>query len=282
MNCRFFARFSAISLVVLLLAGAGCANLGEPVTRTELPLGAPTAEAIVADLAANDAAIETFRAAGSFVLESPKLEATQRFRGGRILFRRPADLYVQGNHRVTNIPLFRLTAVGDEFLMEFPTSKEDSFYQLEGEEFADVPFSVAPAEIAREMFLAEDWSALEADEVRVIDYDPAAETATLAVGKGRRPRRLVTVARVNPDAPAWVVIRNERYEDNQLLAVTELGQYRVEEGIHFPAYVDAYFPTESTRMQFDLRTIHLNRPIDNAEFNVRQRAWELGLAAQNF
>ena len=39
----------------------------------------------------------------------------------------------------------RLTAVGSEFLMEFPTEKE-YYYRFEGEQVAAVEFSVSPVD----------------------------------------------------------------------------------------------------------------------------------------
>ena len=117
--------------LALSLALCGCAGLGQRVELASLPDGAPTAAEILRDLAENDAPIANFRGAGTFVIESPEFDAVKKFRGN-IKFRRPADLYVQGNHKITNIPLFKLICVGPEFLMEFPGSQDQSFYQREG------------------------------------------------------------------------------------------------------------------------------------------------------
>ncbi len=256
----------------------GCASLGPAVERAGAPENAPSPGEILADLAANDNAIQSFRAGGTFTLESPKLESTQRFRGGRILFRRPADLYVQGNHRVTNMAIFKLYCAGEEFLMEFPTQQEQSFYQFEGEQFEDVPFSVSPSDIAREMFLPEDWDALASGGVTLAKYDAGHGTATLEVRSAAGASRVIDVVRVAGEAPGWAISRNERRDETgRTLAVTTLGDYRAYESVRFPSSVEAWFPTEETRMTIEIRTVQFNGEIEDKYFDLRARAAELGL-----
>ena len=159
-----------LAIFALSLALYGCAGVAGRVKIAALQDGAPTAAAMLRDLAANEARITNFRGAGTFTLESPEFDAVKKFRGS-IKVQRPADLYVQGNHRITNIPLFKLICVGPEFLMEFPGSRDHSFYQLEGEKLDDVPFSVSPSDIVREMFLPEAWGEIGRREARVIGFD---------------------------------------------------------------------------------------------------------------
>lgn len=258
---------------------AGCATLGNPLDRTAAPPeNAPSAAEILVDLAANDEAITTFRAAADFTLESPELKRIRKFRRGSIKFRRPADLYIQAKHYVMPTTLLKLTCVGSEFLMEFPKSQENSFYQLDGEEFEDVPFSVSPSDIVREMFLPERWRELKRNDVRVIAYDETTGVATLAVGDRRNPRRLVEVAPMNADAPAWVIVRNTRLDDaGQVLAVTTSSDYHMVDGVRFPATVESYFPTEETRMTLSMRGFRVNVDLSDEEFDIRGRARELGL-----
>ncbi len=245
-----------------------------------LPAGAPTSREVLDDLGANDMAIRSFRAAGTFSLESPEFESVKKFRGGRILFRRPMDLYVQGNHRVTNMTLFKLISVGPEFLIEFPTSREQSYYQFEGEQFEDVPFSVSPSDIVREMFLPEPWQELGRRQARVVNYEAVEGRATLDIGPVKAPRRRIDVLRLDSQLDAWVVVRNERLrEDGTVLAVTTLEDYHELEGLYFPAIVDAWFPSEATRMRFEMRNIRMNLELPDDVFDVRGRAIELNLAA---
>ncbi len=271
-------RFAASSVAIALLAlAAGCAGLGERVGRASLPKGAPSSEDVLRDLAANDARIQSFRAGGTFEIASPEFDAVKHF-PGNIRFRRPADLYVQGNQRVTRIPIFKLACVGQEFLMEFPNSKDQSFYQIEGEQFEDVPFSVSPSDVAREMFLPEDWAALKRREVRMVDFDPAAETAVMSVGAGARARRILEVVRVNEQDPKWVLKRNTRLTDaGDVLAITTLDEYINVDGALFPTHVEATFPTEETRMTFTMRNVRLNAEVPDEYFNIRERARELNL-----
>lgn len=266
-----------IAALGLALVAAGCAGLGERVGQAALPEGAPEIEAVLRDLTTNDALIHSFRAGGTFVLESPEFDGVRRFRGS-IRFRRPEDLYVQGNHRLTNVPVFKLACVGQEFLMEFPGSQDQSFYRVEGETFEDVPFSVSPSDIAREMFFPENWSALKKRDARVTAYDPIRATATLSVGGGDRPRRLIEVIQVNEASPRWVIQKNTRLTDEgDVLAITTSGEFTNVDGALFPTSVDALFPTEETRMTFTMRNVRLNVEVPEETFDIRARAAELQL-----
>lgn len=257
-------------LAAVILALAGCATLGERVVRQQLPPETPEVETILNDLAANDAAIKTFRAAGTFWLESPQLTGAKKFGSGGISFRRPADLYIVGRNEL-NMPLFRVTSVGSEFLIDFPASKDEPYYQFEGAQFQSVPFSVSPSDIAREMFLPEDWSALKPRQVRIRTYDPATQTALLEIGPRHTPRRLISVQ----GAP-WVATRNELLDkDGNIVAVTTKERYFASDGIRFPALIDAYFPGEQTRMKFDMRNIKINVKIGDDKFDIDGRAREL-------
>lgn len=272
-------RLALGSVLIPALAWAltGCQSLGQRAESASLPEGAPSATEILQDLAANDQQIENFRAAGTFILESPDFDAVKKFRGS-IKFRRPADLYVQGNHRLTGVPLFKLICVGEEFLMEFPGSRDQSFYQVEGEQFDDVPFSVSPSDIAREMFLPEPWGELPRRDARVVAFDPDRNAATLTIGPRATPRRRIEVTRLNPERPRWVIVRNERLDEaGRVLAETRLDDYRAIESTMFPAKVTAWFPTEATRMTFTMRNIQINTDLPQKHFDIRARALELRL-----
>jgi hypothetical protein len=186
-------------------------------------------------------------------------------------------LYVQGQKRLGPVA-FKLTCVEDAYLMEIPASREDSFYQLEGDTYRDVPFSVSPSDIAREMFVPEPWLDIPRDEARLIGFDEEAQTALLEIGPEDAPRRRIDIARVNLEHPAWVVTRNTRLDDiGNVIAVTELTEYHELGGIRFPALIDAYFPTEDTRMTFELRNIRPNYELTDADFDIEGRIRELNL-----
>ena len=256
---------------------AGCASLGTTVGGVVSPAAAPSAQAVLADLQENAEAIKSFRAAGTFTLSSPEFDAIKRFRSGRIMFRKPSDLYIQGNQRITNMPLFKLISVGKEFLIEVPTNYKENYYRFEGEDFEDVPFSVSPSDIAREIFLPEDWGRLARREVRVVEYDESRRIATLHIGPRGRPRRIVEAALIDRVHPVWAVIRHERLEGGKTVAETKFDDYRVQDSILYPASVDTYFPTEDTRLTLSLRTMRLNIELPEDLFDVRGRARELNL-----
>lgn len=257
----------------------GCASLGERADWAAPGRGKPRAAEILADLAASDEAIQNFRAAGTFTIESPETDAIQRFRSGVIMFRRPAELYVQGNLRLTGMALFKLINVGQAFLIEFPASKKRNYYQLQGQEFESVPFPVSPADVAREMFFPERWRELKRRDVRIVDFDPVRQVATVLIGGKEHPRRTLDVARINPQNPRWVMLRNERLESGRTVAITTLDNYRVLGETVFPATVSAYFPTEATRMTFEMRNIRINTELPDEKFDIEARARELNLVA---
>ncbi|NIA15958.1 MAG: hypothetical protein GWP08_17990 [Nitrospiraceae bacterium] len=268
-----FPRFAGVAVVVSTLVTllAGCAATGERLGWGPRPERAPKPADILADLAANDAAIHSFKATGAALLSSPEFAAVRKFKHSRIYFRRPADLHIEG--RKVGSAVFRLRCVGSEFLLEFPATRDEPYYRLEGEEFEGVDFSVSPSDIVREMFLPEAWGGLRRRHVRLIAYDETARTAELLVGPKRAPRRRITVI-----GPPWVVVRNELLDDEgKVLAITESGDYTVKDGIRFPMSINAYFPPEDTRMTLTMRTVFPNADLDDALFDIESAARELGL-----
>jgi hypothetical protein len=248
--------------------------LGERVEFAGSAAASPRPAAIIAALAANDEAIRSFRAAGSFKLESPEFEAVKVFKDGGIGFRRPADLSVRGRNAL-GMEIFRLTCVGSEFLIDFPATRDEPYYRVEGEHFASVPFSVSPSDIAREMFLPENWNELKKRDVRLVEYDAAAQTAVLEIGPRSVPRRRIAVM-----GPPWVVVKNERIADGQVVAVTTKDDYRDEGGVRFPAFIDAWFPGERTRLTFEMRKISPNVELDKSLFDIKARARKVGVYIQ--
>lgn len=278
----FRTSLHACGLVAFCILLPACAGLGHRLERAAAPEGAPDIKKVLRDLAANDAAcgdagaaIRNFRAAGTFTLECPEVEGIQRFTSGMIAFRTPADLCVVGRVRLGAIA-FRLTCVGREFLVEFPTERDPEkryYYQLQGEKFESVPFSVSPSDVAREMFLPESWSALKPKEVRITAYDARvqaacgdAEAATIEIGPTGHPRRRLVVVPLAHDSgtPQWVVARSELLDDaGRTIALTTKGDYREVDGFRFPSRIEVQFPGENARMTFEMRNIKINTNLVN-------------------
>ncbi|HOZ46882.1 MAG TPA: hypothetical protein PLO37_00540 [Candidatus Hydrogenedentes bacterium] len=265
--CTPRARVAAPAILLLCVCCTGCVRLGHELTQGPLPEGAPSPEEILTDLAANDQAIERFSATGAFTLVSPERPGTDRFRQSQILFRKPADLHIVGRGPLLTT-VFRLTCVGEEFLIEFPTEKE-YYYQLEGEQFESVPFSVSPSDVAREMFLPEDWAALPIRRAQLGSFDSATGAVTLDILEPGFPRAWVK-RRLTLTGTPWIVTRSERFDrKGRVLAVVSKSDYRELDGIRFPARVSAEFPGEQTQMDFDMRRIEINGPLDDDTFHVQ-------------
>ena len=276
-SIRFKGVCISLSLLgILLLSGilaSGCAHFaGKQVQQGALPEGAPEAAAILKDLAANDARVSSFRANGAFTLESPQFqEAKKYFKESSITYRRPADLSVIG--KKLGSTAFRLTCVGEEFLIEFPATRDAPYYRLSGEKYRNVPFSVSPSLVAREMMFPEPWADLPLREVRVTAYDAATQKAMLEIGSKRAVRRRVEVKGI-----PWVIVRDERLNpDGTVIALCTREDYCEVDGALFPKKIDIQFHTEQTRMTFDMRQITVNPKIDDGVFDIKTRAREAGV-----
>jgi len=260
-----------VACVAACVVGAGCAHLGQRVERATAHLGsAQDVEMILRDLAANAAAVQNFKATGAFTLESPEFEAVKVFKLGRLFFRRPDQLCVEGR-KYGGSTVFRLTCVGNQFLIEFPATRDDPYYQLEGEHFDSVPFSVSPSDIAREMFFPEAWADIKPRKVQVTD-GPDDGSVVLDIPKRSYRRRLVVAG------PPWDVVGNERLDKHgRVVAATSKRDYRIEDGVRFPAHIDVRFPGEQTRMTFSIRRVVVNTDLTDADFDIEARAREAGL-----
>jgi hypothetical protein len=264
-------RAAGLLAVVLVASGlTGCKSLGARMERGALPPGAPTEQQVLSDLAANDGKIQSISESNATMsLKSPRLKATQVV-SADIKFERPDRLRIVGRQRAFRTEVFRITSVGSEFVVDIP-SEGPPTYRHAGETIEGVPFTVSPSDIARELFLPEDWSQLTKDDVRVTGYDPAAGQATLEVGPKGHPWRRVAVA-----GPPWHVVLSERLdEQGQVVARTTLSDYREYDGLRFPATLDAVFPTEETELilsKFD--NPKFNLPLEESNFAIDWRQYE--------
>jgi len=259
-------------LFTLVAAAAGCQRLGRELAPAPLPPGAPSLAAILDGLAANDAAIQSFRGPCSVTLESPDLAVKQVLHKSSVYFRRPESLHVVG--RKYGSTVMRLTSVGREFLIEFPSEKK-YYYRLEGERLETVEFSVSPSDIAREMFFPEPWDTLDLERVRLVAYEERDQTARLELleADGKHVRRVVTV-----QGPPWVIVRSEHVDRRgRTLSVTTLRDYRQFDGVNLPATVEAVFPLEKTSMTLAFRELKPNTDIEDQYFDINARARELGI-----
>lgn len=272
-------RFAIGNLPALLIiiSVSGCASLGEKVDFADSERSIPEIDQILQDLDSNDRLVHSFQGRGIFILESPEFDGKRKFRGN-LKFQRPASLYVQGAKLGGAIIVFRMISLEQQFLMEFPGDKEQSFYQIEGQEFEDIPFSVSPSDIAREMFLPETWGEVRKRSMTIISFDQDTGILVVEMTQRRRIHRRLELQQLDADAPRWVITRNIRFDSNgEILATTTLENFtRVGETL-FPGKVDAYFPTEDTRMTFTMRNIRLNTDIDPFTFDILARARELNL-----
>jgi len=242
---------------------AGCVHLGRPFEPAVLPPGAPSVAEILSSLAANEAALRTFKATGKFILESPDLEATQYLPQSSIRYRSPADLFVVGRKHATNV--VELTCVDDALLVVLPTEKQYLF-RPQGERFE----GGSSADVVREMFRPEAWAELSPRQVRLAGFDAAAQTARLEIfSKGLRPRLRRTV---KAGGGPWVLLESTLHDrDGQVLAVTTKAAYHEQDGIRFPKEIASAFPAAGAQMRFTMRRITLNDELEPADFAIEDK-----------
>ena len=257
-------------LLTAFIGGCQTTSKGPQAQSTpKPPAGAPAIREIVADLKGADDALKNFRAAVTFTLESPKLKAVQRFTSGSIAFRRPGDLYIVGRNKL-NVTLFKLTSQGPKFLIEFPTvqnTDERYYYSFEGEQFAKVPFSVAPADVVREMFAPVTWDNAAVQSARITAFDKDSGTADIDLPLADGLRRSLRVQ----GAP-WVIVHSTLHaQDGAVLADTSMSGYGEFGGVRLPANVEANFPGEQTRLVFEMRNIQVNTNLPDSMFAITWR-----------
>lgn len=271
-HCRpvcFYALMIAMGVLT------GCKTTAKPIPPPPvfaLPPGAPGLSEIIADLRANDEALKDIRAAATFTLEAPtKLKSIQRFDSGTVAYRRPADLYVVGKNAL-GAKLFQLTSRGPDFVIEFPAVQDTDdryFCSNEGEDIAKFPFSVTPADIAREMFMPIDWRETLEQNFRLAGFDEkSGDTTVEFMVKDNLTRRLVVAGK------PWVIVHNILKDaDGAVLSETSMKNYVENAGVRFPSTVEAWFPGENTRMRFELRNVRINTGLPDSLFAIR---WPAG------
>lgn len=247
--------------VVLGLA-VGCQTGPGERVPAPAPEGAPTAEAILTDLATGSDGLVSLYAKGLGIVESPEFDGRRAFYA-KVAFERPDKLFIEGRHRPSNRLIFLLKSVGSEYLVTLPTQNEH-WHRLEGERYESVPFSVSPSDIAREMFLPEEWRSLRPADLEIRRYDAENSTAEVdIVGRRDQVRRRLTVA-----GPPWRVVASDRIEDGRAIAKTRLAEYRTVEGLFLPMRVATEFPYESTGITFELREIEPNVELPDDTFHI--------------
>ena len=251
-------------LSVITLCCVGCVHLGNRLEPIPLPPGAPDEAAIVEGLAANEMAMTSFRATGTAVIKIPEVEATQISRESVLHCRYPNNLYVIGRRYGTRI--IELTYTDDSFLLEFPTRREYCL-RLAAEEFS----TLTSADIVREMFTPESWSSLQENLLRLSAYDEASQTATLEIWT-RDPKLRLKRTLLVQGAP-WVILESQLLDrKGAVVAHTIKTEYHEQDGIRYPTQIETMFPGEDAWMRFTMRKVDVNTPLEDAVFDVSEKA----------
>ena len=243
-----------------------------------LPENLPALQEILHDLALNDSALRAFEGRGRAIVESPNLEAIQVLRQSDVYYHKPDALHVIGRRHGTTV--FRLTGNSHGFLIEFPTERKYVHEPADNTVRAEITdsdqelyYSITPVDILHEMFHQEDWANLPMEN---LDLTAVAEvdgilTAYLDVYSqfGNYPRRRLLLEATS----GWVVRHSTLMnpENAAVIAETTLGNYRVIDGVRFPAEIDTVFPMHESRMQFSFTSINLNRTPDEQLFDLESQ-----------
>lgn len=253
-----------LALCTTMLCCVGCVRLGNRLEPISLPPGAPAAATIVSGLAANEMAMTSFRATGTVVIKIPEVEATQISRESLLHFRYPNNLYVIGRRYGTRI--IELTYTEDSFLLEFPTRREYCL-RLAVEEFN----TLTSADIVREMFTPEPWDTLQENLLRLSAYDEASQTATLEVWT-KDPKLRLKRKMLVQGAP-WVILESQLLDrEGIVVAHTTKTEYHEQDGIRYATQIETQFPGEDAWMRFTMRKVDVNDPLEEAVFDVSEKA----------
>ena len=245
--CTNRAGLLKIAAVVGCVLVVSCARIMRPPTVPVFEEG--DVERAIAALATRQNSLQNFKARVKFTVESPDLERRQGFRG-KIAVEMPDKLRLVSSGAFGR-KLFDLISVGKSFLLYFPSERK-VFFEKEGLEVESLPFSVSPSDIARELFLPEDWGLIDLDDVRLVTAN--GKLMPLDIYSGDRLKRQVWIRQ-----PDWLLVRDELYgEDGALRAVTVLERYRQVRGIWLPTYLEAHYPMRQTRMVMRLSDIEVN------------------------
>jgi len=236
-----------LSLALTVLAVglvAGCARPGARPEWRQAPADTPDLAEVFAEIRGATAGLSSFRASGRFILRAPELEAVQLLRQSTFEFRAPASIHVIG--RKYSRAVFKLTADGDEYVLEMPTEQQ-YFWSAGGN-------AGSPAAIAREMFFEAGWEGLDPDSVTVLDYDAQAGRLALSapvILEGHAFTRRLTVS-----GPPWRVAESVlENAQHQVVALTRRDAYRSFEGVLLPTSIECEFPLHETFMSFEMTTL---------------------------
>jgi hypothetical protein len=253
-------------VALLALAIGGCATPGKRLQRDLIAGGAPHPREILADLAANDGAIETFQVRGArFDLLAPSLSDGRVIGRSTLAFSRSGHLYFDARHlRLNTLALKFAAADGRAYAWIREGGDHREEFWREGDSVEGLPIQIEPSDLVREAFFPERWDGIPARDVRLEHYDEASATASLSIGPANNPRRRIEVV-----GTPWRIVRNVYFENGAEVADTHLTEYRVYDGgIRFPSHVEAHFVQADATM-----TIKLPRTQAPRFNEVLKREW---------
>lgn len=254
---RYTIFLFTLTGVALVLTQHSCSRWGTTLELREVSQH-PRIEEMLSDLNKNDKAIQTIKGRGTFTLKTPQLDTIYQLPQSDIVFHAPDYLYVVGRKYTATV--LRLTCYRDETLMELPTEKE-FYYQQGGEYFIHSNAEVTPLDIFYEIFLPEQWDKIDVRHIKLESYDNTAQQATLTIYKDKNLHQLHR--RIVLQGIPWVLLKSERFLDNELVAVTERKNYRItEDGFYLPEIIHCTFPKEQAFMTIKLNKCQVNVPVE--------------------
>jgi hypothetical protein len=222
----------------------------------------PEVAEILADLRANDAAIDTLEAAGTLALRAPEFEAAQRL-DGRLVFARPDAVYMEGR-KVGSLVIW-MADTGQDGLLVLPRKKH--YYVAEGGMLAvQSGRTFAPAALLRELLFSEGWTDVAPGDLRLVKHVAEAGVAELEFGtdmeQGMRRR---VVVRGRP----WVVVESRVIDaQGNVQAVSYREDYVVVEGVRLPQRIMTEFPGEGAFLNLTVRKYTVNQEADPSRFDI--------------
>ena len=245
-----------VLILALVLVSAGCVRGGP---RT-LP-GAPDRRAILADLDANDKALEGFSAKGTCIIGSPEIVGKRRLRS-TFDFQRPDKLHITGHDWWLGRLAFELTSVGDAYVVSLP--EEDREFRGDGGEQGLFP--MAPARLIQELVFPERWGQIPLRRVRMLESGESNKLVCLEIGLPGR-----WVRRIKVGGEPWVLRENELVDPRgEVVARATLKDHELIDTVWFPRELLIVFPQHGASLKLDIKELRVNPAFDDGLFSLGQ------------
>jgi hypothetical protein len=244
---------------------SGCVGLGERVAREGMPTDTDASVSEILKAISANQQFQSFRATGTFILQTPQWEAVQKLPLSSISFRRPGDFYITGRKHAAEI--VRLGGTQQALLMELPRRKE--FFFLEA---VDKTSEQSYLTLARDLFFFGMPENITRRNVKRISERATEEGLQVVLETKKNVISKKLRWRIEITGLPWVITKRELIDsEGNVVATTIFEDYHVQDGAIFPKKMTATLPAQDASMQFDMKKIQLSPKFDEERIALINR-----------